>query len=253
MPSQAITIWSTPVTDTPKDVWPRLNSYLSGPERIRASRFRFDRHRQEYIAAHALKRWIISSATGQALHDIEFTVGPYGKPMVAKGNRPYFNLTHCRGIVACGLSDAFELGVDAENLMREPPLDEAENFFTAKEISLLRAAKPSEQALIFLKLWTLKEAVIKATGMGLSQGLKTFSISVDPPTITFPAHGTIEPLLWRLHQVIIGEKHVLAVAWNGADVDIEFKTVKLAELAKHLDEISLRLGKPRASIDGRRN
>lgn len=240
MPSQAITIWSTPVAETPKDVWPRLHSYLSRSERIRAARFRFDRNRHEYIAAHALKRWIISLATGEAAHDIEFTVGPQGKPFVAKGNGPYFNITHCRGLVACGLSDTLELGVDAENLMREPPLDEAESFFTAKEIALLRAAKPSEQALIFLKLWTLKEAVIKATGMGLSQGLKTFSISVDPPAIDVRGLVNVEPLLWRLHQVIIGEKHVLAVAWNGPAVDVECKTIKLVELANQLDAISLR-------------
>lgn len=187
------------------DINTRLAPLLDDEERARAARFHFDRDRRTYIAAHALVRSVLAVRTGIAPARLRFIAGARGKPELAAGQMPVlpdgrpalrFNLSHTREAVAVAVSTdpacaAVDLGVDIEAADRLGDYDAriARSFFAEDEAAALEALPTAaERARRFLTLWTLKEAVIKTTGQGLSQKLSGFSIR-------FPAAWPTDGLL----------------------------------------------------------
>ena len=101
------------------DVCRRL---LSIEERVRAELFMFERHRRQYIFAHALLRLALSQAAPNvAPTDWSFAIGRYGRPFVAApatSTALHFSLSHADGCVACVVSRHEAIGVDVETVSR---------------------------------------------------------------------------------------------------------------------------------------
>jgi 4'-phosphopantetheinyl transferase len=208
--------------------WQRLSTLLSDDELARAGRFRFECNRREYVAAHALARIMLSEMRGGAPRDLTFETGPNGKPYLASGEGPHFNLSHCTGLVTCALSPKFPLGVDIEWIDRPAPLEIAGRHFADRECGWLFGLPEQERSQAFFKIWTMKEAIIKATGMGISQGLETFAVSFDPLGVDFLDPNDAGE--WSLRQQSIGKSHVLSLAWRGPSVGIEMRVIDLFAL-----------------------
>lgn len=153
-------------------------------------------------AARALLRRTLSQARPDvAPDDWRFERDDQGKPHIAPGLPPLsFSLTHCRGLAACAVAPAeIDVGVDAEPLDRRvEPLRLARRFFTGQEADGLAAMTDDDARRgAFLKLWTLKEATVKALGTGIAGSLQGFAFAAcDPPTFVAldPALG--EPGRW---------------------------------------------------------
>jgi len=230
----AITVWAAPLDAVPDALWPRVESILDAAERERARRFRFERDCRHYWAAHALKRVMLSVSTGGAIapRAWAFDTGPHGRPAVVGGAGAHFNLSHCDGLVACAVSRAGEPGIDVENLDRALPSDVAETCLAADEAKWLNDLPPTARQAGFLRLWTLKEAYIKATGLGLSQPLDAFAIGFDPLRISFADPALGDPSAWRFEQLELGGRHLLAVAWRAPakPIQVEVTPVNLESL-----------------------
>ena len=97
------------------------------------------------------------------------------------------------------------MGVDVEPVDRRAPLDIADRYFAPDERAWLFARPEAERPRGFFRLWTMKEAFIKATGKGISQGLQSFAIGFDPLGVSFPDPAREEPGPWRLAEAAIGE------------------------------------------------
>ena len=205
----------------PDPSWLHLATLLSEAERRRAARFHFEPDRQAYIAAHALKRRMLCDVAGGAPGDWEFATEPGGKPVVAGGHGPHFSLSHSHGLVACALSHDVPLGIDIEPIGRRAPLGVAQTFFSIDERAWLFDLPPAERPLGFFRLWTLKEALIKATGKGLAQSLRGFAIGFDPPSVRFadPANAALGP--WCFMQTAVA-RHVMGLVWRGPDAAVTF-------------------------------
>jgi 4'-phosphopantetheinyl transferase len=160
---------------------------LDREEIARAGRYRFSADRDVYTAAHALLRCMLSEATGLSTKVWRYVVGEFGKPELAAdlaGSSLRFNISHTNGMVACALARD-EVGVDIERLQRRIDISLAQHFFAPEEVRLLNSVPPDQQVEAFIRLWSLKEAFIKATGEGLQRPLDSFSFSLDPVHITF--------------------------------------------------------------------
>jgi 4'-phosphopantetheinyl transferase len=214
--TDAIAVWMAPLDTVPETLWPRLENILDAAERERATRFRFERDRRQYAAAHALKRLMLTASTGGAVapQTWTFDTGPQGRPAVAGGGGAHFNLSHCDGLVACAVSRAAEPGIDVENLDRVVPLDLAETHLAADEAKWLYGLPETARRAGFLRLWTLKEAYIKATGLGLSQPLNTFAIGFDPLRVSFTDPALGDSSAWRFEQLEVDGRYLLALAWR---------------------------------------
>nr|WP_294549493.1 4'-phosphopantetheinyl transferase superfamily protein [uncultured Rhodopila sp.] len=196
---------------------------LGADDTARAARFVFERDRVTFIAAHALLNTVVAAALGVAPAALQFVRGPHGKPDVRVAGLPApisFNLSHTDGLIGLALAAApgCALGFDLERLDRGTKIDVARSYFHPEECAWLLALPVEEQPAGFVRLWTLKEAFIKATGEGLSRDLASFLFRpVVPPRIAFahqsPAVAAGE---WWFEQRIIDSVFMAAVGLHTA-------------------------------------
>ena len=201
--------------------WPMLLNLLSFEEQARAAEFRFEKHRRQHIAAHALKRLLLADATGMAPSALRFAASAAGKPrLIGPAEGLEFNLAHCEGMVACAVSRHHAVGVDVEPASRRAPLELAGRLYTAAEQAWLEGLAKAEQDAGFFTLWTLKEAFVKALGTGLQQDTRAVEFSFQPLAAAFRSDGFGAVEAWRFHSQRIGSTHLIAVAVAGGDCDL---------------------------------
>jgi 4'-phosphopantetheinyl transferase len=161
-------------------------SVLDDEERATFERFSFDAERRDYAAAHALLRTMLSEVQPNvAPEDWRFARAPWGKPLLAPPPAPWvgLSLSHGKGIVACAVSKDVEIGIDAECADRRVDVELlAREVCSAHEQGQLRAAPADARLSLFLDLWTLKEAYLKALGVGIaSESLHQVSFDLSGP------------------------------------------------------------------------
>jgi 4'-phosphopantetheinyl transferase len=199
----------------PAAILAQWRACLDTAELAQADRFRFDEDRSAYIAAHWLLRNALASVGGLPPEDWRFVVATQGKPgidpVLARPDLS-FNLSHTRGFVACAVSFGSMIGIDVEGLSRKPDLEIADRFFSPSEIVRLRRTAQDRQHHTFLRFWTLKEALIKATGEGLHRALDSFSFSLDPVSIAFNPEDAEEAAKWSFLEQQPTAGHLLALA-----------------------------------------
>lgn len=197
----------------------RAASWLAPAERDRLERIRIEDARTQFAVAHVLLRGLLSRYAGVGPADWVFAAGPHGRPEIAAplewAGRLRFNLSHTRGLVACGLARERDIGVDVERSGRAAHvLGVARRFFAPAEVdAVLAAVEEPERRRRFFEIWTLKEAYIKARGLGLSLSLQSFAFHVDatgPRLLRTP--GDDDPAGWQFEVSHRKTGHVLAVA-----------------------------------------
>ncbi|KAL8159993.1 hypothetical protein V2J09_001530 [Rumex salicifolius] len=176
-----------------------LNDYmeiLSPSEKANVLSFGDDELKKRALLARALIRTTI--ARYQINNDVSpkslvFKKNLYGKPEVNWNNRDdwnppplHFNISHTSSLIACGITMGSTIGIDVEEKNRKIKtnvLAFARRFLSPLEVDILAAIPDLEvQRQEFIKLWTLKEAYVKALGKGFSASpFKTFSIHLQDP------------------------------------------------------------------------
>jgi 4'-phosphopantetheinyl transferase len=176
---------------------------LSPEELNRHGRFVFERDRQLYLMAHATVRLVLARHTDCDPKSLEFDLNVYGKPRLrprAGSPCPGFNLSHTHGLVALALAHEEDIGVDVESHRSSDWAELVKTVFTPEEQVGLWYCPPAQRQRRFYELWTLKEAYIKARGMGLSLPLQGFSIQMPengPIGIVFGREIADDPAEWR--------------------------------------------------------
>jgi len=180
LPASEIHCWHV-ATDAPLTFIQEssLLDLLAPVERARHGRFHFARDRCQYLLVHALLRLTLSCYSPRPPQSWEFVTNAYGKPALP-GDGPQFNLSHAAGLVVCALADRVELGVDVERQDRCVNWEAlARRWLAMEEWDWLARQPASERSAAFLRLWTLKEAYVKARGLGLSLSLDGFAVCVE--------------------------------------------------------------------------
>lgn len=134
--------------------------------RDRCDKYRFDDDKRRCVLAWGLM--VNALGTNYSLEDLRsrFTETPKGKPYF-DGISECINVSHSGDKVICVLSDS-EVGCDVETKTKDA-LKIAGRFFAKEEFDFLRSIEDgTSQDREFLKLWTLKEAFVKAKGVGIS-------------------------------------------------------------------------------------
>lgn len=175
---------------------------LIGPDQQRrADRFHFASDRHDFVAAHGL----LCIALHQHFPELQFPAllphSPSGvKPRLALDRPIGISISHSRGLVACATCEGFDIGVDCERGDREFSMDITRLCFTAAERNWLAQQGLDSERDGFLRLWTLKEAVLKADGSGLSTNLQSLTVLPDPPRIIRGPAALGEAKRWTLRQ-----------------------------------------------------
>lgn len=156
----------------------RSLSLLDAGERAKADSFTRRRDRSMYLAAHAGLRLVLGERLGLHPRDLRFGRDPcahcggeHGRPVLLGGpDDPHFSLSHCAGITLVAVADA-PVGVDAEPLPGRRTVELCLARLHPRERGELLRTPWAERPLRFCRLWTRKEAYLKALGTGLSRGL----------------------------------------------------------------------------------
>ena len=149
---------------------------LGASERRRLATFHAPLRRREFLLGHALARLALTHRRAHvAPREWQLGVGGEGRPQAraAHTGAPALSIAHTRGLLLAAVADDGEVGVDVEWCGRRPrALALAERFFAAPEVADIRARPAAAQAERFLAFWTMKEAYLKARGVGLRLPLR---------------------------------------------------------------------------------
>lgn len=173
---------------------------LSADERDRAQRFLSSVHRRRYIVRRAILRTLLSGYLEIEPRSVSFSYGPNRKPLL-HGHELHFNVSHTDSQACFAFSSGTPLGVDIERVRPMPDLLEiAREFCSPTELEVLKSLSAEEQSRAFFRCWTMKEALVKALGYGLSYPLDQITISLDEPARLLDVRPDQEELLsWHLH------------------------------------------------------
>lgn len=152
---------------------------LDPEERARAARFTVAEPRRQFVIMRAALRLLLERHVDRPPQALRFAEGRHGKPFALVDGAParvQFNVSHSAGRGLVAISHA-PVGVDVEFLGREADLDlVAKGVFAAIEQTALQQRVGAERALLFYRLWTQKEALIKAKGTGFACPPRSFAV-----------------------------------------------------------------------------
>lgn len=145
-----------------------VDATLSAPERAKASRFHQPRHALRYSRGRWALRHILSGLTDQAASQLRLGEGPQGKPNLPQHPGVFFNVSHCQQWALIATSSRAELGVDIEQIRPLQALDGLMlHTLTSAEQAHHEAHMSPDPSADLLRVWTRKEACLKAVGAGL--------------------------------------------------------------------------------------
>ena len=104
--------------------------------------------------------------------------GEHGKPYLPDDPQIHFNLSHSGNRVLCMISPV-ACGCDIEQTDRTPKQIGMVSRCLAESEQRLAAASP----VLFSRIWTLKESILKLSGKGLLIPMNSFEVSLDPPAV----------------------------------------------------------------------
>jgi 4'-phosphopantetheinyl transferase len=163
--------------DVPAAIERALAAELDDAERARAERFRFPHLERRFVVSHAMLRRLLRLHTDAPL---DFVVGPHGKPALASGDGPHFNLSHSGERALVAISADHPVGVDVElirPLQRQDAV--AERIMSPAELDRYQRAAEADRLHALLDVWTRKEAVLKASGEGITAALRGIDVEAS--------------------------------------------------------------------------
>tara|TARA_R110001583_G_scaffold19176_1_gene75376 strand:+ start:13726 stop:14502 length:777 start_codon:yes stop_codon:yes gene_type:complete len=211
-----------------------IHALLCPLEQEKVARHRLDKAKHTGLITRAFIRLLLSQYAPLGPKQWKFSVGKLGKPEVSNMPIPLrFNLSHNNERIICALTLTKDIGCDIENLARKINVDAiAKRFFSASEYQLIKE-NPSQ----FFEYWTLKEAFVKATGLGISQGLETFSFEIhdaqdksnhDNISLIFNEDcKETSPENWYHHLLFPDQQHCIALSVNNKKQTDKKPTIRL--------------------------
>ncbi len=136
-------------------------------EKAEIKSFTEEKYKEEYLNHLFLKKSILSKHLGVSVKEIRLGKKKFGKPfLIDSSNGSDFNISHSGDFFVCAIIDMGQIGVDVEEVIKID-LQTADEFCCDSELKYLFLGSAKERLNKFYKFWTLKEAYIKAIGMGL--------------------------------------------------------------------------------------
>lgn len=233
-------LWAAVVEEFVDEV-SKFRELLSPVEQTTAQKFRFDQDRNRYVIRHGILRLIMSRYLRQRPSEIEFQLGAHGKPESrdGAGTPLFFNTSHSADIAICAITSACAIGVDVESMREIPEIEGiAQRFFLPGETRALMDLPAESRTRAFYACWTRKEALLKATGKGIAEGLAKVEVTLAPqdePRVTsiLGEPGTHEQ--WRLQPFSPALGYVGCLAYRNAILALNLWRVAKSTLWRACD------------------
>ncbi len=230
---ERIDLWPV-FTSSDGSLLPQFRDLLGPLETERCAAFRFEYLRANYTIVHGILRILAAKYLDCDPAKLQFGTGRYQKPYILPRGRLQFNLSHSGDLALFGFATNCEIGVDVEKKVpKEDLLEIAGSVLCAEEMRDLMSLDAGERQEAFFRVWTRKEAYVKAVGNGLQTPLDTFRVSLRPAEDARLLHinGNYEAgARWMLHTIDSLPGAAAALAYPGPR-----KQVRLMELLSPAD------------------
>lgn len=205
--------WSLDVGSREQDGLLRL---LSPDERMRAARFVQSRDRRRWVVAHGRMRQVLGRILQKDPVSLVFVAEGSGRPVLGQGQAEpaSYSLSHSEAVGALAVSNGVRVGVDVE-AVRPMGDDEMAAALSALEWRRIRTFHGDARLAAFFRLWTAKEAFVKALGTGLATPLTSFDIDLldeQAPAISRWDNHPDAGAHWRFASARPAEGYVCTVA-----------------------------------------
>lgn len=222
---------ATPLTDVTQ-VWrvrldalpgdpAQFEARLAPDELQQAQNFRHAESRARFVCARVALRELLGARLSIAPAVVRFVHTDHGKPQLhaAHASDLQFNVSHSGNCVLVALAKKFAVGVDVEFCRPMPDaIKLAERFFAPDEAAALRRHVEPALSAAFFRLWTRKEAQLKATGAGITGGL------ADTCSLPGP---------WTVAEFEASPDHPAAVAIRAESMPVSFHDLTAALVMRH--------------------
>lgn len=179
MEQNFVDVWCGQLTLAPENRQ-ALEAMLSDGERQKARSFQREMMRDRYIAVRGLLRQTLASYLHVEPASLQFVLGEHGKPSLADAAL-HFNLSHSADTLLIAVADFTDIGVDIEIIRARGSLGSlARRCFSQREFQAWCLLAPDQQEINFYRLWTKKEAFVKAVGRGIALGLDRCEVELGP-------------------------------------------------------------------------
>jgi 4'-phosphopantetheinyl transferase len=172
-------VWSFLLDESPARAG-ELAGLLTADERERAGKFGSEQLRNRFIVGRATLRRLLGRLLNCEPATLVFRYGEFGKPELdgPLAGALHFNLSHSGGAGLLAMARRGPLGIDLEKVRPVwDPQQIASRFFTEHEGRQLETVAEQERPEAFFRLWTRKEAWLKATGEGIAASLDRIEVS----------------------------------------------------------------------------
>jgi 4'-phosphopantetheinyl transferase len=218
-PERGVALWWAAL-EAGDDEFARMASWLAPAEHARAARYGRDDLRRRYVVGRASLRWVLGRALELAPAEVRIVRGERGRPMLEGEHALDFNISHTGGMALIGLARAGRIGVDVERLERNVNADGlARRVLAASERATLAPLDESARRALFLRYWTCKEAMSKATGDGLAAPFRRLEVTLDQTMELVAGPVPYAPGRWRLHAADVPDGFLGTVALWAAPSD----------------------------------
>lgn len=209
-------LWLQPVDESSVQWAQSLVRVLDTIETQRWQRYLTAQAKAQFVVAHVATRQVLSYYDDRDPEAWAFAVGAHGRPEIVDGPSGLrFNISHTEGMVAVLVHGPADCGVDVEYTGRLIDVETvSRRVFTQAEQASIFALPQHAQADQFFRLWTLKEAFIKAKGAGLSLPLQQFSFAFEGEQVRFDCDPSVDPAPteWRFETHRQSSGHTVSIA-----------------------------------------
>ena len=227
LPDSEIHVWAATLA-VPADKLASLAATLTPDETERAHKFKFERHRNRFIAGRGALRGILGPYLRANPADLRFIFSANGKPALAEtfaGAGIHFNLAHTEDLALVAVTRVGRIGVDVEGVRPVKDVDDlVARFFSERENEAFQKVSDDQKPAAFFNLWTRKEALLKATGEGITRSLSLVEVSFLPgdPARLLAIDGDAAPAAqWSLRELSPAAGFTGALAIQAQEITVQ--------------------------------
>jgi 4'-phosphopantetheinyl transferase len=210
--------WARPAPATE-----RLLAMLDDVERGRYAAYRMEVDKLRFLTGRTLIRAIAGRRLGVEPERVVLDAScydcgkPHGKPRVVADGAPEVSISHSGSLVALAVADTSPLGIDVEQIRDAEVGELARIAFSPAERTVFETLSANEKQGAFFTYWSRKEAVVKATGKGMSIPMTKLTLSAHdtPPRLVASESSEVDPARLRMADLRPGHDYRASVAAIG--------------------------------------
>lgn len=191
----------------------RLSHTLNSQEKTRYSKLKFDRDKFNFVTSHSLARFALNNVLGDYCRkiDVDFVVNNPPKIRNPKELKSVnISISHTKQFVVCAIAEDFNIGIDVEIVEKK---DFSELYpYCLNHTEVKQVELSLDKAASFLKIWTMKEALLKGKGIGLSISPRVLECDLEKDSIKSSDPNFQDIDLWDMRSLTLSERHICSIA-----------------------------------------